>query len=250
MEQNTASSPTPDFHIPNSLIDLNVPLSTFLSQHSTYTHLLVSTLVFSSPTPSHIVSTSHSTTSSTSPQILLIQRAATERGFPNKWELPGGSAELTDSTILRAAARELFEETGLHVKSFVRQDGKMMTIHIRHEKWARLCFEVEVEEIHLLAQSHQHGVEETHDQDLEAAASAPKNDSGAMSGSNSDKIKAATDIAPLEIPITLNPSEHQAYAFASLSDLQSNICPITTPDLRSLILQAFAYHKAPPASAA
>jgi 8-oxo-dGTP pyrophosphatase MutT (NUDIX family) len=47
----------------------------------------------------------------------------TERSFPNLWEVPGGSPELSDPTILHSVAREAFEETGLRLTKFVRQIG-------------------------------------------------------------------------------------------------------------------------------
>ncbi|PMB72817.1 hypothetical protein BM221_000234 [Beauveria bassiana] len=43
---------------------------------------------------------------------LLLCRAATD-SYPLKWEIPGGSVDADDATILDAVARELWEETGL-----------------------------------------------------------------------------------------------------------------------------------------
>ncbi|OLN85771.1 hypothetical protein CCHL11_07788 [Colletotrichum chlorophyti] len=47
------------------------------------------------------------------PRILLLQRSATEKALPHRWELPGGGAEPRDLDSLSSAARELWEETGL-----------------------------------------------------------------------------------------------------------------------------------------
>jgi 8-oxo-dGTP pyrophosphatase MutT (NUDIX family) len=52
------------------------------------------------------------TRGTSSPRILLLQRAASD-SHPNKWEPPGGAVDDDDATILHAVARELVEETSL-----------------------------------------------------------------------------------------------------------------------------------------
>ncbi len=51
------------------------------------------------------------------PRLLLLQRAASDEE-PNKWEPPGGACDNDDKSILHAAARELWEEAGLHAARF------------------------------------------------------------------------------------------------------------------------------------
>lgn len=46
------------------------------------------------------------------PQILLLRRSPTD-SYPLKWEAPGGSVDASDTSVLAAAARELWEETRL-----------------------------------------------------------------------------------------------------------------------------------------
>ena len=46
------------------------------------------------------------------PRILLIQRAESD-SMPGRWEVPGGSVDDEDATVLHGVARELFEEAGL-----------------------------------------------------------------------------------------------------------------------------------------
>ncbi|KAJ7319067.1 NUDIX hydrolase domain-like protein [Mycena albidolilacea] len=48
-------------------------------------------------------------------RILYVQRAATEHHYPNSYEIPGGKVDAEDETVLHAAVRETFEETGLRV---------------------------------------------------------------------------------------------------------------------------------------
>ena len=54
-------------------------------------------------------------------KVLLLQRSAAERHFPNIWELPSGNVENDDATLLDAAARECLEETGMTVTEFVAE---------------------------------------------------------------------------------------------------------------------------------
>jgi 8-oxo-dGTP diphosphatase len=48
------------------------------------------------------------------PRILLLRRAPTE-SWANRWEVPGGGAEVIDTTLLDTVVREVKEETGLDV---------------------------------------------------------------------------------------------------------------------------------------
>jgi len=137
---SSATAPTPiHIHIPQSLAHLTVPLSTYLQKNSPFTNLAVGACIFAC-TAAHQSSPSQL-------RLLLVQRAATERGFPNLWEIPGGSAEEGDPTILHSVAREVFEETGLRLTRFVRAvgDGIQFTTG-RQNKWMKLTFEIEVQE--------------------------------------------------------------------------------------------------------
>ncbi|GKT92735.1 NUDIX domain-containing protein [Colletotrichum tofieldiae] len=57
------------------------------------------------------------------PRILILRRSTQEKALPNRWELPGGAAESIDGDSLAAAARELWEETGLRAKRRHRNAG-------------------------------------------------------------------------------------------------------------------------------
>lgn len=52
------------------------------------------------------------TNTSSELRVLLLQRADSDSN-PKKWEPPGGAVDDDDKSILHAAARELWEETGL-----------------------------------------------------------------------------------------------------------------------------------------
>ncbi|KAL7945826.1 NUDIX hydrolase domain-like protein [Trichoderma barbatum] len=78
------------------------PQSLSSSSNPPIDHLMTSVLVLRKPQPPN---TSH-------PQILLLRRSPTD-SYPLKWEPPGGSIDLSDPSVLSAAARELHEETNL-----------------------------------------------------------------------------------------------------------------------------------------
>ena len=94
-------------------------------------------------------------------RILLLQRSPTA-GWPLKWEIPGGSVELADESVLHAAARELREEAGLLVSRFVAcvDEGGQVWIDDDPGKdwvWCRLAFVVEVEAGEVVLCEREHG---------------------------------------------------------------------------------------------
>lgn len=192
-------------HIPPDLQSLIVPLKQFLDGSEVrpkYDMLVVGACIFAPTTTEHPKT-----------RILLVQRAATERTFPNLWEVPGGSAEFSDPSILHSVARETFEETGLRLTRLVRQVGDGITFTTRgNKKWIKLLFEIEVAELHgtLIPQA------------VERDVSEPG-------------------------PIRLDPEEHQKYAWVTEDDIMrctatSGPYPSTTEAQLQGVLLAFALH--------
>lgn len=146
---SSTADPEPiSIHISPALRHLAIPLKDFLHNHPQYACLAVGAFVFA---PAHYVTSS--SPEPTSSRLLLVQRAASEKAFPNLWEVPGGSSEHSDPTILHSVAREVFEETGLHLTRLVRQIGRGVEFSVGRsggpERWLKLSFEIEVTEIGL-----------------------------------------------------------------------------------------------------
>lgn len=186
-------SPQPiQMTIPPTLRQHTIPLSTFLTQNPQYTNLVLSALIFYPPTPTRPL------------RLLIIQRASTERAFPNLWEVPGGSSDPEDPTILHSAARETFEETGLRLMRFVREVGKGVEFGDGKTRWVKLSFEIEVVEIHgRKAEDEEHDVE-----------------------------------------IRLDPEEHQDYRWVTEEEVWEDRYPIITREQKEVMLEGFRLRKA------
>lgn len=79
-------------------------------------------------------------------RVLLLQRAA--HAFqPLLWELPGGKCSVDDASIISAAARELWEESGLVASRVVDVVGKYEWLD-RGEVWRKVVFLMEVDVKH------------------------------------------------------------------------------------------------------
>ena len=186
-------SPQPiQITIPPSLRQHTIPLSTFLTRKPQYTNLVVGVLIFLPATPTRPL------------RLLLLQRASTERAFPNLWEVPGGSSDPEDPTILHSAARETFEETGLRLMRFVREVGKGVEFAEGKTRWVKLSFEIEVVEIHeRKAENEEEGVE-----------------------------------------IRLDPEEHQDYRWVTEQEIREDRYPIITSEQKAVMLEGFGLRKA------
>ena len=218
--------PTPiHIHIPPSLQQYTTPLTRYLTAHPQYTNLVVSAFIFDAPAQISTPDKERPT------RLLILHRAAHERSFGNRWEVPGGSSDVTDPTILHSLAREVFEETGLILTRFIRQVGNMVEFQTgkgeRRRNWAKLNFEIEVAEI---------------DGIVDQAAEV--NDDGFMgkgAGSQDEGHKSTdrSEAAAPDATVTIDPQEHQGYAWATADDIASGKYMIATPEQRDLILGAF-----------
>jgi hypothetical protein len=103
----TSHSNAAPFQLSPSLNHLMIPLTTWLAQNSYSDRLAVGGLIF------------HPTANLT--RLLILQTANNESAFPNVWEIPGGTCEASDETILHSLAREIHEEIHLTLKTILDQ---------------------------------------------------------------------------------------------------------------------------------
>ncbi|KAF1913249.1 NUDIX hydrolase domain-like protein [Ampelomyces quisqualis] len=134
---------TTEFQYPASLQEYAIDAAAYLRQHVEYDVMCTGVVVFNKDG-----------------KLLLVQRAADEKAFPNMWEIPGGKIDDTDETLLHAAVRELNEETGLtatrvrrKVADFTFEDGRPGGPTVT---WLKLIFEVEVEDLDVTLNPAEH----------------------------------------------------------------------------------------------
>ncbi|KAJ9630584.1 hypothetical protein H2203_001107 [Taxawa tesnikishii (nom. ined.)] len=174
-------------------------------------------------------------------RLLLIQRAAEERTYANIWEIPGGSADLSDKSVQDAIARELKEETGLTLTKVVAEILPPITFKTgwapKERNWLRVSFVVDVEEVEEavakakkltvdLKQERKVGAgtsmagKEEHDQAREVAAEYDR----------PGEVVVKHGDGSVDVVITLDPKEHQNYVWATKEDIinASTLDDITT----------------------
>ncbi|CAD6567318.1 MAG: hypothetical protein ASARMPREDX12_000209 [Alectoria sarmentosa] len=209
-------------HIPPSLHHLAIPLPTFLSQNKQYTNLAVGSFIFTSSTTSR----------ASAPRLLIVQRAASERGFPTRWEVPGGGCEVSDPTILHSLARETFEETGLRLTRFRRQVGSgeefVTGYGAREKRWCKLSFEIEVAEIE--------------GDDMSCGRSGGQERVAAKADVGPKGVDAVDGVLEAEgvngASITLDPAEHQAYAWVTEKEIREDKYAIISSEQKHLVREA------------
>ena len=197
-----------------------IPPQRFLQKNSDIDNLAVGAFIFSP---------SIATPSTT--RLLLIQRAATERAFPHCWEVPGGGAEHTDPTVLHSVAREVFEETGLHLTRLVRTigDGTRFEARRNVDRWLKLSFEIEVAELK--------GYYPADNVDLNEAVSEQE--------SENEKNVLEESAIPPSISICLDPTEHQDFRWVTEEEVRKceNHLQLVSEDQKAVILEAFRLHR-------
>ncbi|KAK7921375.1 hypothetical protein PG985_009397 [Apiospora marii] len=151
-------------------------------------------------------------------QILLVQRSRHDYGGLC-WEIPGGSCDPHDTSILDAAARELFEESGLRARRFVAVVDQQRHEWVdRGEVWRKLTFIVEAE--------------------------ADGDDDVEFSGEERDEVEESNGRRSPPLRVRLDPEEHEDFVWASREDLVAGGVGERTftwiqDEQRQVILRAF-----------
>ncbi|RDW70521.1 NUDIX hydrolase [Aspergillus mulundensis] len=118
----------PNYTLAPHLAPFAVPLPQFRAINDQYAHFVGGALIFSRTVPCTPENQEEREDAKTLLRILLLQRSY-EDSYGGQWEGPGGSIDPDDANILDGVAREVLEESGLHVSRFVELAGK--------EEWVR-----------------------------------------------------------------------------------------------------------------
>ncbi|KAI0799194.1 NUDIX hydrolase domain-like protein [Xylaria sp. FL0064] len=89
-------------------------------------------------------------------RLLLVQRVPHD-SYPLRWEVPGGTIDAEDETLLHGLARELWEETGLRARCVTGLVGKGYTFLTRRPLCVcKYSFVVEVEAFDVKLDPNEH----------------------------------------------------------------------------------------------
>ncbi|GAW22778.1 hypothetical protein ANO14919_123210 [Xylariales sp. No.14919] len=105
--------PVPLFTLDTSVANFEVPLHAYLETSPKLDGICVGAFVFDNAS-----------------RLLLVQRAPHD-SYPLRWEVPGGTIDAEDETLLHGVVRELREETGLHARHVTGLVGKGYTFLTR-----------------------------------------------------------------------------------------------------------------------
>ncbi|EFR02818.1 hypothetical protein MGYG_09100 [Nannizzia gypsea CBS 118893] len=134
------------FKVDQQLDEFDIPIIDFFASKPNHTAFIVGAFIFSpAREPTTTVTDNEARRP---PRALLLRRAITD-SLGGLWEGPGGSCDDTDATVLDSVAREVYEETGLHVsriRDLVAVDQWDRVKGGEHTKAIKFTFWVDVHE--------------------------------------------------------------------------------------------------------
>ncbi|KAI0436610.1 NUDIX hydrolase domain-like protein [Xylaria telfairii] len=122
-----------------SVASFNVPLGTYLESSPALQGVCVGAFVFDD-----------------ADRLLLVQRAPHD-SYPLQWEVPGGTIDAEDKSVLHGLVRELWEETGLWARGVSGLVGKGYTFLTRRPLCVcKYSFVVDVEAFDVKLDANEH----------------------------------------------------------------------------------------------
>ncbi|KAL4995878.1 FAD binding domain-containing protein [Aspergillus recurvatus] len=194
-----------DYTVAPHLEDFAVPFPDFRAANPQYVHFVGGGLIFSR-TATKPDNQQGSEKEERSLRVLLLQRSF-EDSYGGQWEGPGGSCEPEDESILDGVAREVLEESGLHVSRFVELAGREEWVKQRPDRVeliAKFTFIVEVHEAKAV----------TH------ASKGREEDAGLPADKLDDGIVASRLERRWEEMVKLDPAEHRDFEWVTEEEVR------------------------------
>ncbi|KAI1755322.1 NUDIX hydrolase domain-like protein [Xylaria castorea] len=137
---STTAETVPNFFTSDpSVANFNVPLGAYLETSPALQGICVGAFVFDDVD-----------------RLLLVQRAPHD-SYPLRWEVPGGTIDAEDESLLHGLARELWEETGLRTHRVSGLVGKGYTFLTRRPLCVcKFSFVVDVEAFDVKLDPNEH----------------------------------------------------------------------------------------------
>ncbi|KAL4806808.1 NUDIX hydrolase domain-like protein [Aspergillus unguis] len=177
---------------------LAAPFPTLRAAQPNYAHYVGGGLIFSRDTkPKSQNNKTDKEETEGQLRILLLQRSF-EDSYGGAWEGPGGSCDPEDESLLDGVAREVLEESGLHVSRFVELAEK--------REWAKV-WPSRVDQV----------VKYTFIVEVHEARSALKEEK------DEDGLPADKNERKWEETVKLDPAEHRDFAWATEDEVRESV---------------------------
>ncbi|KAL6232465.1 hypothetical protein BDW75DRAFT_19418 [Aspergillus navahoensis] len=218
-----------DYTVAPHLKDFAVPFPDFRAANPQYVHFVGGGLIFSrTATKSDNKEGSEKEVGPL--RVLLLQRSF-EDSYGGQWEGPGGSCDPEDESILDGVAREVLEESGLHVSRFVELAGKEEWVKQRPDQVelvAKFTFIVEVHEAKAVT----------------SASANSEKDAGLPAGKLDDGTVSPMLERRWEEMVKLDPAEHRDFEWVTeeeVRECEENVAGKyrSFADMGKTILEAF-----------